>query len=104
MQTYKKIRVEVVIEQPAVERLAHLLDEEDHVSGYTIVPVHGGSGVHGLWTRDGMVTEAEGMMMVICILDDRYKDELLEHLATFLKNRIGIVTASEVEVLRNDHF
>ena len=104
MRTFKKTRVEIVIEQAAVERLAHLLDEEEHVSGYTIVPVHGGSGTHGLWTRDGIITEADGMMMLICILDQKYKDELLEHLFTFLENRIGIVTVSEVEVIRKDHF
>lgn len=104
MQTFKKTRLEIVIEQAVTERLAHLLDREEHVHGYTIVPVHGGSGTHGLWTRDGMVTQAEGMMMFICILDPKFKDQVLEDLLSFLEHRIGIVNISEVEVIRNDHF
>ena len=50
MQTYRKSRVEIVIKQALVPRLTELLDAQECVRGFTVVPVHAGSGTHGLWS------------------------------------------------------
>jgi hypothetical protein len=104
MQTHTKTRIDIVIEQAAVARLARLLDTERSVHGYTVLPVHGGSGEHGLWTRDGLISEADGMMLVMCILDSQNKDAVLKRVYAFVENRAGIITVSEVEVVRPDRF
>jgi len=104
MQTHSKTRIDIVIESAAVPRLARLLDTEQSVHGYTVLPVHGGSGEHGLWTRDGLVSEADGMMMVMCILDTQHKDAVLSRVYAFVKDRAGIITLSEVEVVRPTRF
>ena len=104
MQTHLKTRIDIVIESAAVPRLAHLLDAEESVHGYTVLPVHGGSGEQGYWTRDGQVSAADGMMLVMCILDTQHKDVVLNQVYEFVENRAGIITLSEVEVVRKDRF
>jgi hypothetical protein len=37
------------------------------VTGFTVLPVSGGSGRSGAWSRDGQVSAAGGMVAVICL-------------------------------------
>lgn len=104
METHSKLRLDILIEQLAVPRLEELLKAQPGVNGYTILPVQGGSGLNGIWTRDGQVTGAEGMMMVWCILDRQVKDTVLDAVFGFVKSRSGLITVSEVEVVRDERF
>lgn len=104
METHSKVRLDILIEQLAVPRFSALLDGLDGVNGYTILPVQGGSGLNGIWTRDGQVAGAEGMMMVWCILDRHHKDTVLESVFGFVSERAGLITVSDVEVVRSDRF
>lgn len=103
MQTYKKLRVEFVIEAPIVKRLTDSLDKAG-VTGYTVMPALSGKGVDGSWSREGQIIDAGRMLVVLCIVDPSMKDTVLELTTPILKRQIGIVCLSEVEVLRNDHF
>jgi len=104
MQTYRKNRIEIVIEQALVPRLSELLDAEEGVRGFTVIPVHAGSGAHGLWSRDGQISDADGMYVVICIIDVQFKDAVLDAVFPFVERRAGFVTISEVDVVRSDRF
>lgn len=104
METHTKVRLDILIEQLAVPRLSDLLDSLDGVNGYTILPVQGGSGLNGIWTRDGQVAGVEGMMMVWCILDQHYKDSVLKSVFGFVNERAGLITVSDIEVVRADRF
>ncbi|MEQ8332840.1 transcriptional regulator [Nisaea sp.] len=104
MQTHSKVRLDILIEQLAVPRLAAMLDSLRGVNGYTILPVQGGSGLNGIWTRDGQVAGAEGMMMLWCILDRHHKDTVLEAVFGFVNERAGLITVSDVKVVRADKF
>ncbi len=66
MQTHKAKRVEIVIEVPLERRLTDAL-ERAGVTGYTILPVLGGSGRSGRWSREGQVGRS-GMVAVICLI------------------------------------
>ncbi len=103
MKTYKKLRIEYVVEAPIVRRLTQSLDEAG-VTGYTVMPALSGKGIDGSWSRDGQIIDAGRMVVVLCIVDDSMKDAILELTAPILKRQIGIVCLSEVEVLRDDHF
>jgi len=103
LQTYKKLRVEYVIEAPIVKRLTESLDKAG-VIGYTVLPALSGKGIDGSWSRDGQIIDAGRMMVVLCIIDPSLKDTILDLTAPILKRQIGIVSMSEVEVLRNEHF
>ena len=66
MQTHQAKRVEIIIEAPMETRLTDALVRAG-VTGFTVLPVLGGSGRSGRWTREGQVGRA-GMVAVICLI------------------------------------
>lgn len=103
MQTFAKKRLEIVIEHPARKRLTAILDAQK-VTGYSVVPVISGSGQHGPWEEAGQVTTAEGMVMVICIVDPAQCEQLLEAVYPFIAPRKAIMTIADVQVVRGERF
>lgn len=103
MQTHRKKRIEIIIEAPLQKRLTELL-EGSEVSGFTILPAIAGQGEEGSWQRAGQVSDAGRMVIVICIVDPGRADEIVESIYGLLSRQIGIVTISDVEVIRTDKF
>ena len=104
MQTHPKVRLDILIEQLAVPRLEELLKGLPGVNGFTLLPVQGGSGLNGIWTRDGQITGAEGMTMLWCIIDAQHREAVLAKVFPFVNDRSGLITVSNVEVVRGDRF
>lgn len=102
MQTHRAKRVEIVIEAPLQSRLTAALHKAG-VTGYTILPVLGGSGRSGDWTRDGQVGRG-GMVAVICILRPDRLDTLLDAAFAVVSPHIGVVTVTDCDVLRAERF
>jgi nitrogen regulatory protein PII len=103
MQTHPAKRVAIIIEAPMERRLRQTLEDAD-VTGYTILPVLGGSGRSGQWSREGQVGRAGGMVQVICVVKPERLEKLLEHLFDVVERHIGVVTVSDCEVLRAERF
>lgn len=103
MKTYAKKRIDIMIESPLLARATSLLDENG-VTGYTVIPALAGRGKDGAWHRDGVIGRAGSLVMVFCILDQEHIERVLEPLFELVKGQIGIVTVSDVEVVRPDHF
>ncbi|MCU0953268.1 MAG: DUF190 domain-containing protein [Hyphomicrobium sp.] len=103
MQTYPKKRIDIMVEAPLMQRVLNLLDQQG-VSGYTVLSALAGRGQDGAWHRDGVVGRAGALVMVICILDEARVDEVLEPLFKLVSRQIGIVTVSDVQVIRPTHF
>jgi len=103
MQTHKAKRVVITIEAIMQRRLTDALMGAG-VTGYSILPVLGGSGRSGEWSRDGQVSRASGMVQVICIIKPERMDALLEAAFEVVDKHIGVVTISDVEVLRAERF
>lgn len=102
MQMQKAKRVEIVIEKPLESRLTDALNHAG-VTGYTIVPVRGGSGRSGPWTREGQVGRA-GMVMIVCLIRPERLDSLLEAAFAVVDRHIGVVSVTDAQVLRADRF
>jgi len=102
MQMHKAKRVEIIIEAPMESRLTGAL-EKAGVSGFTVLPVLGGSGRSGRWTREGQVGRA-GMVAVICLVRPERIDALLEAAFTVVERHIGVVSITDTEVLRAERF
>ncbi len=102
MQTHKAKRVEIVIEAPLERRLTEAL-EKAGVTGYTILPVLGGSGRSCHWTREGQVGRS-GMVAVICLIRPERLDGLLEAAFAVVARHIGVVSVTDCEVLRAERF
>ncbi|SLN31940.1 hypothetical protein ROA7450_01440 [Roseovarius albus] len=103
MQTHQAKRVEITIEKVMQSRLTDAM-QETGVNGYTILPVFGGSGRSGEWTRSGQISRAEGMVQVVCIIRPERLDALLEAAFSVVERHIGVVCVTDCEVLRAERF
>lgn len=103
MQTHDAKRIEIIIEAPLERRLAAVLDEAG-ATGYTILPVMGGSGKSGPWTRDGQVSSAGGMVAFVCLVSADRVDELLQAAFKVVEPHIGIVSVTDTQVMRPELF
>jgi PII-like signaling protein len=102
LPTHAKKKLEIIIEAPMLNRLLDLLDRLA-VTGYTVVPAIAGRGRDGSW-REGNLTDAGRMVLVMCITDPARVPQVLEPVYKLLARQIGIVTVSDVSVVRADHF
>ncbi|MEM8790682.1 MAG: DUF190 domain-containing protein [Pseudomonadota bacterium] len=103
MQTHQAKHVAIIIEKPVRRRLTDALDEAG-VTGYSVLPVIGGSGRSGRWHSDESLGLAGGMVQVVCIIRPERLDGLLDHVFGLVERHIGVVTISDCEVLRAERF
>lgn len=103
MQTHDAKRVEITIEKVMQSRLTEALQSAG-VTGYTIIPVLGGSGRSGEWSRSGQVSRAGGMVHVVCIIRPERLDPLLEAAFAVVERHIGVVCVTDCNVLRAERF
>ncbi len=102
MDTHPKKKLEIIIEAPLLHRLLDKLDRLE-VSGYTVVPAIAGKGRRGPW-REGQLTQAGHMVMVICITSEERVAAVLGPVYDVLARHIGIVSVTDVQVIRADRF
>ncbi|MDJ0511975.1 MAG: DUF190 domain-containing protein [Methyloceanibacter sp.] len=103
METFPKKRIEIMVETPLMGRVIGILDDLD-VSGYTVMPAIAGRGQDGSWHRDGQVGRVGSVVQIVCIVDGAREDDVLEPLFSLVSRQIGIVTVSDVNVVRSEHF
>ena len=95
----KKLRLELIIESPALRRAEDLLREAG-VTGWTVVPGLSGFGGQTRWSRGTDISGATDMVVLICIADEDVLKPALQTMLKLLDRRIGIVNVSDVRVLR----
>lgn len=103
MEMHEAKRVEIIIEAVMERQLTTALNEAG-VTGYTVLPVSGGSGRSGQWTREGQVGRAGGMVAVICLIRPERLEPLLEAAFAVVERHIGVVSVSDTQVLRAERF
>lgn len=103
METHKAKRVEITIEAVMETRLTDALVKAG-VTGFTILPVLGGSGRSGHWSREGQVSRAGGMINVVCIIRPEKLEALLKAAFAVVERHIGVVSVTDCEVLRAERF
>uniref|UniRef100_UPI0040475C74 DUF3240 family protein n=1 Tax=Yoonia sp. TaxID=2212373 RepID=UPI0040475C74 len=102
MDMYPAKRVEIIIEAPLERRLTDALEKAE-VTGFTVLPVLGGSGRSGRWSREGQVGRA-GMVAVICLIKPERLDALLAAAFAVVEPHIGVVSITDAHVLRVERF
>ncbi|MEO1281193.1 MAG: DUF190 domain-containing protein [Pseudomonadota bacterium] len=103
METFKKKRIEIVIEALVLKRLLEVF-EKHQVGGYTVYSAQAGSGKSGAWQADGVISGTSELRVVFCIVDASRVDQVLEPVFKLVSRHIGIVTVSDVDVIRGDQF
>jgi len=102
MQTHSAKRVEIIIEAPMEGRLTDALQAAG-VTGFTVLPVLGGSGRSGQWSREGQLGRA-GMVAVICLIRPERLDALLQAAFAVVERHMGVVSITDTQVLRAERF
>jgi PII-like signaling protein len=103
MKTYAKKRIDIMVEAPLLNRVLSILDELE-VGGYTVLQALAGRGVDGSWHQDGLVGRVGSVVQVFCIVDESRLDKTLEPLFKLVSRQIGIVTVTDIQVIRPEHF
>lgn len=96
-------RVEIIIEAVMERQICRALTDAG-VSGFTILPVLGGSGRSGAWTREGNVSRAGAMIAVVCLIRPERLDGMLDALFPLLNQHIGVVSVTDTRILRAERF
>lgn len=102
MQMHPAKRVEIIIEAPMERRLTEALTEAG-VTGFTVLPVLGGSGRSGIWSRDGQVGRS-GMVAFVCLVRPERLEGLLGAAFAVVERHIGVVCVTDAQVLRAERF
>jgi nitrogen regulatory protein PII len=102
MQMHLAKRVEIIIEAPMEARLTEALTDAG-VTGFTILPVLGGSGRSGQWSREGQVGRS-GMVSLVCLVRPERLDGLLNAAFAVVERHIGVVSVTDAHVLRAERF
>ena len=103
MDTHQAKRIEIIIEAPLERRLTKALSDAG-VTGFTVLPVLGGSGRSGRWSREGQVSSAGGMVAVVCLIAPERLDALLDAAFAVVERHIGVVSITDCEILRAERF
>jgi PII-like signaling protein len=103
MTLYKKKRIEIVVEAPLKQRMIKILDDAN-VGGYTVLAAAAGRGADGVWDREGLVGRVGAMVVIFCYLDEARVESVLGAVFKLIQKQIGIVTISDVEVVRPEAF
>jgi nitrogen regulatory protein PII len=103
MQMHPAKRVEIMIEAVMERRLTDALARAG-VTGWTVMPVLGGSGRSGPWSRDGEVTRAGGMVQVVCLIRPDRLEQLLTAAFAVVDRHIGVIAVTDCEILRAERF
>ena len=103
MEMHKAKRVAVIIEAVMQSRLTDAMEGAD-VTGYSVLPVLGGSGRSGGWSREGQIGRGQGMVQVVCIVAPDRLDVLLNDAFSVVESHIGVISVSDCEVLRAERF
>ena len=103
MQTHPKKRIDIIIELPLLRRITERFDKTG-VSGYSVLPVIAGRGQSGEWSAGGQVSEVGQMAAIICIVDAGKVDAVLDEVFVVVRKQIGLVTVSDVSVVRSERF
>lgn len=103
MQTHTKKRLELIIEKPALKRAGRVL-EEAGVKGYTVFPAMAGYGGSFRWQRGTDLSASRDMVMLISIMDETTAAKAIDKLENLVGAHIGVLSLSDVEVLRAEKF
>lgn len=101
MQLVERKKLDVFIEAHALEHVEDMLGRTGF-KGWSVFQGVEGSGAHGAWRQTGI--GESGACLVVAIGGVEACDAALEWLADYFKTYPGVVSLSDVSVMRGDRF
>ena len=102
MQLHPKKRIEIVVEASCAPRILEMI-EATGAKGYTLLHEVSGKGHRGV-RNDSHLTDVFRNVLIIVVAAESTALEIISKSQPLLENYAGIVTVSDVEVVRNEHF
>jgi len=102
METTRRKRIEIVVEAVRAEQVTDLLDRLG-AKGWTMLPVLAGRGRRGL-RRSGDLSGVQDNVLILCITGATVADAILAAREELLGARPAIVSITDCDVLRGEHF
>lgn len=102
MQLYRKKRIEIIVEAARAGAVIAMI-ENAGAKGYTVVPQVSGKGHRGI-RGEAHLSDVFRNILIIVIASEETTNSILEESQALLENYAGIVSISDVEVIRNEHF
>ncbi len=102
MQLHQKKRIEIVVEASCAPTILEMI-EATGAKGYTVLQDVSGKGHRGVRT-DSHLSDVFRNVLIIVIAAEEIAREVVRKSQPLLENYAGIVTMSDVDVVRNDHF
>lgn len=100
---HAKRRIELIVEKMAWKRAGRVL-EKAGLTGYTVMPALAGYGGGNHWQRDTDISASNDMVVLISIGSPERVEKALIDIENLLGSHIGVVSVSEVHVLRDELF
>jgi PII-like signaling protein len=100
---HPKKRLELIIEKPAYRRATRIL-EEAGVTGYTSFSAMGGFGNDMRWQRGTDISATRDMVMIISVMDEEIIERAIANLEKLVGTHIGILSLTDVTVIRDANF
>jgi len=102
MQLYQKKRIEFVVEASCAPTILEMI-EEAGAKGYTILHDVSGKGNRGV-RDDAHLTDVFRNVLIVVIVAEELAHSIVSKSQPLLENYAGIVTMSDVDVVRDEHF
>ncbi len=99
IETTQRRRIEVLIDTALTRRIVAAA-EAAGVSGYTFLPVSGGSGVAGRWDDDQITGGAGAKTLFLTVTNEAKADRLIDALQPLLDSHGLVLFVSIVDVIR----
>lgn len=100
---FEKKRIELIIERMAYKRACRIL-EASGLTGYTVLPAIAGFGGGSRWQRDTDMSASRNMVVVVSIGEPEKTYAALKDIERLLGSHIGVVSVSDVTVIRDERF
>lgn len=100
---FEKKRLELIIEKPALTRACRIL-EEAGVTGYTVFSAVAGYGAGMRWQRGTDLSASRDMVMILSVIDHDIVEKAIANLENLIGSHIGLLSLSDVTVLRDEKF
>ncbi|MEM1086261.1 MAG: DUF190 domain-containing protein [Pseudomonadota bacterium] len=100
---HTKRRIELIIEKMAWKRAGRVL-EAAGLTGYTVTPAIAGYGGQKHWDRNTDISASNDMVVLISIGSADRVEKALSDIENILGSHIGVVSVSDVQVLRDELF
>ncbi len=102
MEMHARKKIEWIVEESVLPQIIRAIDDLG-ATGYSVVRHVSGKGHHGERHGAGVSGVFDNAMIVV-ITTAETAERLLEETKSLLRDRVGIVYLSDVEVLRAEHF